>query len=123
MARPVDGFEPLVREKVFERQTLSAYGHFGFDRFMAEVAPSSVVVAGLSASITFMATAIDAFERQHRMVVLADALAGQSGREAHAGAHEAVSRDVASYLGFVSAFECDMQVTTQLLLTQMGGHK
>jgi hypothetical protein len=57
------------------------------------------------------------------MVVAADALAGQSGREAHAEAHEAVSRDVASHLGFVSASECGMHVTTQLLLTQVGNQK
>lgn len=99
-ARPIPGFEPRANEPVLERMTLSAYGHGAlFD--LVEAAPQrSALIAGLSASLTFLATAFDAFERGHRFVLAADALAAQNGAEADALAHERVARDVAARLGF-----------------------
>jgi nicotinamidase-related amidase len=100
-ARPAEGFEPQSHEIVFERSSLSAYGHPAFHSLM-ERADFNVVIAGLSASITFVATVFDAFERGHRFVFAADALAGQMGLEAGAREHEAVARDIAGHLGFVA---------------------
>lgn len=100
-ARPVEGFEPRPREMVFERRTLSAYGHGAF-RSLMERADGAVVIAGLSASITFVATAFDAFDNGDSFLIAANAFAGQDGRESTAEVHEAVARDIAAHLGFVS---------------------
>jgi len=100
-ARPVEGFEPRPREMVFERRALSAYGHGTF-RSLMERADGAVVVTGLSASITFIATAFDAFDNGDSFFIAANALAGQEGREASADIHETVARDIAAYLGFSS---------------------
>jgi nicotinamidase-related amidase len=98
-ARPIDGFEPRVREMVFERKSLSAYGDADFATLMNQTS-AGALVTGLSASLTILATAIDAFERGHRLIFAGDALAGLVGSEANASAHEAVARDVARFLGF-----------------------
>jgi nicotinamidase-related amidase len=98
-ARPIDGFEPLVREMVFERDSLSAYGNRDFADFM-NGADEAALVTGLSASVTLLATSIDAFERGHRLLFAGDALAGARGCDADASTHEAVARDVARFLGF-----------------------
>ena len=97
--RPIDGFEPRVREMVFERQSLSAYGNADFAQLMSN-ANAGALVTGLSASLTILATTIDAFERGHRLIFAGDALAGAEGYDADASAHEAVARDVARFLGF-----------------------
>lgn len=102
-ARPIEGFEPMRLEPVLERSTLSAYGHEAFHPLMDSGAGNGVLVIGLSASLTFVATAIDAFERGHRFVVAAEALAGQEGSEASAQEHESVARDIAAHLGFKTA--------------------
>jgi isochorismate hydrolase len=98
-ARPVEGFEPLAREIVFERATLSAYGHDGFATLLNQ-SNAGVLVGGLSASLTFIATALDAFERGHRLIVAAPALAAQRGFIANAKSHAAVACDIAQMLGF-----------------------
>lgn len=102
-AMPIPGFEPQCSEVVIERTTLSAYGHTAFGRLLEGASKQSALVAGLSASITFMATAFDAFEHGHRFVVAADALAANAGFEASAAEHGAVVRDVAAQLGFPAA--------------------
>lgn len=101
--RPIEGFEPLRLEPVLERTSLSAYGHQAFHDLMAGSASTGVLMVGLSASLTFVATAIDAFERGHSFVIAAEALAGQQGGEASAHEHESVARDIAAHLGFGSA--------------------
>lgn len=98
-ARPVEGFEPLTREMVFERESLSAYGHPDFDRVVAKAEHGAIVI-GLSASLTFLATSIDAFERGQRLLLARDAMAAPAGIEAGAQSHEAVARDIARFLGF-----------------------
>lgn len=98
-ARPIDGFEPHVREMVFERASLSAYGNRDFFELMDGV-KTGALVTGLSASLTLLATTIDAFEHGHRLIFAGDALAGARGGDADEGAHEAVARDVARFLGF-----------------------
>jgi nicotinamidase-related amidase len=99
-ARPIAGFEPRRAEPVIERETLSAYGNDAFDALLEQAPGRSALIAGLSASVTFMATAFDAFERGHRFVLASEALASQAGFEASAEQHEAVARDVAARLGF-----------------------
>jgi nicotinamidase-related amidase len=101
--RPIEGFEPLRLEPVLEREPLSAYGHDAFNGLMESAADTGVLMIGLSASLTFVATAIDAFERGHTFVIAAEALAGQQGGEASAQQHESVARDIAAHLGFESA--------------------
>jgi nicotinamidase-related amidase len=103
LALPVSGFAPRSSEPVIERKTLSAYGHSAFATLMEAAPAKTALVACLSASITFLATAIDAFERGHSLVVAADALAAQDGPEAAAIDHQAVARDVAAQLGFAAA--------------------
>lgn len=102
-ALPVSGFGPQSNEAVIERATLSAYGHEAFASLLNAAPQRTALVAGLSASVTFLATALDAFERGHRLVIAADALAGQDGAEAPAPQHEAVARDIAAQLGFPAA--------------------
>lgn len=102
-ALPVSGFTPRSLEPVIERETLSAYGHAAFAALLDAAPHKTALVAGLSASLTFVATAIDAFERGHRLIVAAEAFAAQEGLEAHAQEHEAVARDIAAQLGFPAA--------------------
>lgn len=99
-ARPIAGFEPRRAEPVIERATLSAYGNEAFEALLENAPGRSALIAGLSASVTFMATAFDAFERGHRFVLASEALASQAGFEASVEQHEAVARDVAARLGF-----------------------
>lgn len=99
-ALPISGFTPRSHESVFERSTLSAYGHQTFADVVERAPHRCALIAGLSASLTFMATAFDAFEHKHRLVIAADALAAQSGSEASAEHHKAVAGDVAQLLGF-----------------------
>lgn len=103
MALPVSGFSPRSSESVIERASLSAYGHAAFGSLIEATQHRTALVAGLSASLTFVATAIDAFERGHRLFLAADALAAQDGSEAQARDHEAVARDIAAQLGFPAA--------------------
>lgn len=115
-ARPIPGFQPRVDEPVIERTTLSGYGHKAFPSLVEEAPSRTALVACLSASLTFMATAFDAFEHGHRFIVAAEALAGQAGLEADADQHEAVARDVAARLGFpVGARFSGGDFTTPLL--------
>lgn len=100
VAAPVPGFEPRHTDPVFERKTLSAYGHPAFFELIERAPLKSAVVASLSASVSYLATAFDAFRNGHRMVITQASLAGQSGREAHAHAHQTVATDVAELLGF-----------------------
>jgi nicotinamidase-related amidase len=100
-ARPVHGFEPNTRELVFERNTLSAYGNADFARLMDHA--GGCVVAGLSASLTLLATAMDAFEHGHQLVLAADAIGAQGGSQASAQTHAAVATDIALLLGFAIA--------------------
>jgi len=108
MALPVSGFSPRSSEAVIERRALSAYGHSAFAALMEEAPHKTALVAGLSASLTFVATALDAFERGHRLVIAVDALAAQGGPEAQASTHEAVARDIAARLGFPAACRHDV---------------
>lgn len=108
-ARPVEGFEPLTREMVFERDSLSAYGHNDFHRLM-ESAEAGALTIGLNASLSLLATSIDAFERGHRLILATDALASAAGIEAGADTHDSVARDIARFLGFfVGAPEASMR--------------
>lgn len=100
---PVSGFSPQSIESVIERRTLSAYGHHAFASLLDLAPHKTALVAGLSASVTFLATALDAFERGHHLVIAADALAAQDGLEAPAHEHQAVARDIAAQLGFPAA--------------------
>lgn len=102
-ALPAHGFNPRSTESVIERSTLSAYGNAGFAALIEATSHKTALIAGLSASMTFVATAIDAFERGHRLIVAAEALAAQDGSEAGATEHETVARDVAALLGFPAA--------------------
>ena len=111
-ALPVHGFEPRSLETVIERDTLSAYGHAAFKSLVQNAPFESALIAGLSASITFLATAFDAFREGHRFVLAADALAGQGGFEASASQHEAVARDVAAQLGFPTAPQTHKEAKT-----------
>lgn len=102
-ALPISGFAPRSHEAVFERSTLSAYGHRTFAGAVERAPHRCALIAGLSASVTFMATAFDAFEHGHRLVIAANALAAQTGSEASAEHHKAVAGDVAQLLGFALA--------------------
>lgn len=113
-ARPVEGFEPFAREMVFERSSLSAYGDGAF-RSLMDRASGAVVVAGLSASMTFVATTFDAFDSGHQFLLASDALAGQDGLEASASLHEAVARDIASHLGFAAGAMREANPTALLI--------
>lgn len=99
-ALPLNGFEPRVNEVVLERTTLSAYGHKAFAALLAAAPNQTAIVASLNATFGFLATAFDAFEHGHRLVVGAQILAAQNGAEASATQHEAVARDVGALLGF-----------------------
>lgn len=120
-ALPVSGFAPRNYEPVIERAALSAYGNRAFATLLESAAHKTAVVAGLSASVTFMATAIDAFEHGHHLIVAADALAGQGGLEAMALDHQAVARDVAAQLGFPAARTHDASGEPWAQIQNQGG--
>ncbi|MGE0828816.1 MAG: isochorismatase family protein [Hyphomonadaceae bacterium] len=115
-ARPVEGFEPSTSEHVFERGELSAYRHPAFEQMVAKSQRAGVLFIGLSASLTFVATLLDGFERGHRGIVAADAMAAQEGRHADAQAHAAVSKDIADLLGFTLRTSSDADLAGRALV-------
>ncbi len=122
-SRPIPGFEPRVRETVIQRRTFSAYGHPAFADLLEAAPGRSALVATLSASMTFVATAFDAFEHDHRLIVAAEAHAAQPGLNASADQHEAVARDIAARLGFpaMTRFAPDTASTSIWPMLSTGG--
>lgn len=70
----IPGFEPLTSEMVFERSKPSCYANREFAHAMTE-AGGHFVLAGFSGEAGCLATAIEAFHRDHRVTFLADASA------------------------------------------------
>lgn len=122
-ARPIAGFEPRVSEVVLERAKLSAYGHGALGDLIDGAPQRSALVAGLSASLTFLATAFEAFERGHRFILAADALAAQRGQEADAAQHERVSRDIAAQLGFPAGARSSTAYAPAFISTEGQNHE
>lgn len=122
-ARPVEGFEPTTRERVFERRELSAYAHPAFDQLASKCQRTGLVFIGLSASLTLLATLFDAFDRGHHGIVAVDALAAQRGDSADVDRHAAVSKDIASLLGFTlrSMSDTDAAVSALHAIGFQGG--
>ena len=71
--RWIEGIEPSRWDRVFDRQRPSCYACAEF-RAVADEIGGNYVIAGRFGELSCLATAIDAFHRDHRPTVLADAL-------------------------------------------------
>lgn len=96
--RPVQGFEPRTDEMVFLRSGLSAYSSLEFAELM-DSGRFEVLISGLSASLTLLATLFDAQRLGHRFSVADGAIASSHARVAGLEDHARVSADVAELLG------------------------
>jgi isochorismate hydrolase len=71
--RWIEGMEPSRWDMVFDRQRPSCYASAEF-REIAEEIGGNYVIAGRFGELSCLSTAIDAFHRDHRPIVLSDAL-------------------------------------------------
>jgi nicotinamidase-related amidase len=70
----ISGFEPVSSDMVFERSKPSCYASREFANAMTECG-GHFVLAGFSGEAACLATAMEAFHRDHRVTFLADASA------------------------------------------------
>lgn len=68
----IDGFTPLGSEMIFERTRPSCYSSERFREVMGE-GEAFLVLAGFAGESACIATIIDAFHRNHRVIYLSDA--------------------------------------------------
>jgi nicotinamidase-related amidase len=91
------GFEPLTSEMVFERSKPSCYANREFAHAMTE-AGGHFVLAGFSGEAGCLATAVEAFHRDHRVTFLADASASLGlDQIAATSVHETVTQLIGLY--------------------------
>jgi nicotinamidase-related amidase len=94
-SRWIEGFEPS--DMVFERDQPSCYASTSFDQVMTECG-GNFVLAGFAGEAACLATAVDAFNRGHRVRFLADASASHALEEVAAGdVHRIVSKVIGVY--------------------------
>ncbi len=68
----IKGFEPRRSDMVFDRELPSCYSSPEF-AWMSERTKKNFVLAGLSAEMSCLSTAVDAFHRRHQVTYLSDA--------------------------------------------------
>jgi isochorismate hydrolase len=73
-SRWISGFEPVNSDMIFERSKPSCYASSEFANAMTECG-GHFVLAGFSGEAACLATAMEAFHRDHRVTFLADASA------------------------------------------------
>ncbi len=96
-SRFIEGFEPYGSDMVFERDQPSCYASTSFDQVMTECG-GNFVLAGFAGEAACLATAVDAFNRRHRITFLADASASHALEEIAAGdVHRIVSKVIGVY--------------------------
>jgi nicotinamidase-related amidase len=96
-SRWIEGFEPYGSDMVFERDQPSCYASASFDQVMTECG-GNFVLAGFAGEAACLATAVDAFNRGHRITFLADASASHALEEITAGdVHRIVSKVIGVY--------------------------
>jgi nicotinamidase-related amidase len=96
-SRWIPGFEPMTSEMVFERSMPSCYANREFAHAMTE-GGGHFVLAGFSGEAGCLATAIEAFHRDHRVTFLSDASASLGlNRIPAASVHETVIELIGLY--------------------------
>jgi len=96
-ARWIEGFEPTRTDMIFERDRPSCYASASFAEVMNN-SRGNFVIAGFAGEAACLATAIDAFHRDHRFAFLHDASASHGLDDVAANdVHRTVTRIVASY--------------------------
>jgi len=87
----IPGFEPTRSDMVFDRQHPSCYGSAEFVE-MTDHTGGNCVIAGLFGESSCLATAVDAFHRNHGLTYLADASLSRGRHGISSGAmHESVT--------------------------------
>lgn len=92
----IEGFTPRGGDMVFERSWPSAYRSTEFARCMDEGWGHNAAIAGLTGSLSCLATAVEGSQRQHRFTFIKDAshthsLAGENEERSHAIATSVIS--------------------------------
>jgi nicotinamidase-related amidase len=96
-SRWIPGFEPVGSDMVFERNKPSCYANREFAHAMSE-SGGHFVLAGFSGEAGCLATAVEAFHRDHKVTFLADASASHGlERIAAPMVHETVTEMISLY--------------------------
>jgi nicotinamidase-related amidase len=96
-SRWIPGFEPVSSDMVFERNKPSCYANREFAHAIGE-SGGHFVLAGFSGEAGCLATAVEAFHRDHKVTYLADASASHGlDRIAPATVHETVTEMISLY--------------------------
>jgi nicotinamidase-related amidase len=96
-SRWIPGFEPVSSDMVFERNKPSCYANREFAYAMSE-SGGHFVLAGFSGEAGCLATAVEAFHRDHKVTFLADASASHGlERIAAPTVHETVTEMIGLY--------------------------
>jgi nicotinamidase-related amidase len=93
----IDGFRPHGCDYVFDRQKPSCYASTAFSDTIAR-SGGHLVIAGFSGDGACLATAVDAFNRDHSLVFLSDASATQAfGSLKEGESHSAITALIELY--------------------------
>jgi nicotinamidase-related amidase len=102
--RWIEGFEPNRWDMIFDRSRPSCYASPEF-RDMVDEIGGNYVIAGQFGERSCLSTVIEAFHRDHRPVILADAIVSRSYEDVSAGA-------------MLKAAACILPLYAQAALTQ-----
>lgn len=95
--RWIDGFEPTSSDMVFERSRPSCYSSNHFEEVIAS-SGGNIILAGFAGETACLSTAVDAFNREHRVTFLSDASASHDiGGLAATDVHLFLSRIMSLY--------------------------
>jgi nicotinamidase-related amidase len=118
----IEGFEPTATDMIFERTKPSCYS----SELFAEVVDNCgghIVLAGFAGETACLATAIDAFHRNHRFAYLADASASHGLDDIPAGdVQRAVNKIIGIYGEVLDTDAWIARTTTNPVHWQEGAH-
>ncbi|MGZ6016179.1 MAG: isochorismatase family protein [Phenylobacterium sp.] len=95
-SRPIEDLEPLPSEPVFYRPGVSAFSSRDFDELAGASGDARMVVIGFSLTSSCLATALAAYDRSLRPILVEDAVAATRISGVADQAVEAVARAIAA---------------------------
>jgi len=102
LARPIAGLEPLTTEPVFYRTGVSAFSCRPFRKLVAETT-AELVIIGYSMASSCLATALVAYDNDHAVTMVEDALCAASLEPETRDALDVLTRQIARpFMGLTS---------------------
>jgi len=116
----IDGLSPQGGDMVFDRSLPSCYADREFADMMDNGGGDNAVLAGFTGTIACLSTAIDAYQRQHRVAFIADASASHALPSFQDDAAHAFVTEVIGLYGPVTTTERWMNEQTTTRVRKIG---